>query len=279
VPNSTGDIGYLCKIPFGKQYLLSLEKNYLSSFRVDTFSFNSKKKYYQIATIGDSFSQQDVYGYQNYLYLLEDEKIINFKRRNDSGLSPEQMAINHLKSDNLNDLNIKIVIVESVERYFIQNLNNLCFDSIVIEPKRPLEKGKSLLEKVTQWVRFSIWDRNENPVKKANLNDYYFKDSKNGNKLFFYKDDLAFTAVSTKEIREAKIKLIKMKELFESKGLKLIYFVAADKYNVYQSFIENNPYPKNKIMENFKEFDKMEFFFNSNNILYPMVQKGVKDDG
>ncbi|MEI8273670.1 MAG: hypothetical protein WCG08_13700 [Paludibacter sp.] len=277
VPNFSGDLGYLGKIQFGKEYMIPIEKNYLKNSRVDTFS-TIQNHQYKIATSGDSFSQQNIYGYQNYLSNLENKNILNFKRVW-SSLSPEQIAINHLKSGDLKKTNTKIVIVECAEKSFIGRLNSLEFDSIVIEPKIALGKikEKSLIEKVAEWIRVSIWDINKRVVIKADLNDYYFEDTIRGNKLYYYNEDLLFRAVKLNEIKQAKINLIKMKRLFESSGIKFIYLVAADKYNVYQSFIKNNKYPNNTIMEHFKEFEKMKFFINTNIILIPMVNNGIKD--
>lgn len=279
MPNLSGGLGWLGQIPFGKDYMATLENKYLKINRVDTFSVISNNQY-DLATSGDSFSQQNIFGYQNYLSHYENKNVLNFKRKDDSSLSPEQIALNHLKAGDFKKLRTKVVIVECVERYFVQRLNNLRFDSIVIELKHPLEKtkGKTLLEKISEWIRLSIWnDDEDNFVKKVKLNSYYFDDKKRGDILYFYKEDLWFTTVKTDEIKQAKINILKMKKLFESNGIKFIYLIPADKYNVYQSFIKDNPYPKNRIMENFKDFENTEFFINTNNILIPMVKNGVKD--
>jgi hypothetical protein len=279
VPNISGDLGYLGKIPFGKEYMITPKTNVLKYFHVNTFCNSNLNTHFQIATSGDSFSQQEICGYQNYLSNFENRNILNFKRNDDSNLSPEQISLNHLIAGDFRRLKIKIIIVESVERSFIYSLNNLKFDSIVSEPKIPLEKVKksSWLEKVSEWIRLSIFDGDDNFVKKVNLNNYYFDDIKRGNKLYFYKDDLLFTDVTVNEIKQAKVNLIILKRLFESAGIKFIYLVPADKYNVYQSFAFNNPYPENRIMEHFKDFEKTEFFINTNNLLIPMVKNGIKD--
>ena len=278
VPNLSGDLGYLAKIPFGKEYLLSLEKNYLKSYQVDTYSIQ-EHKLYDIVTIGDSFSQQKISGYQNYLANLEDKYVLNIKRNDNSSLSPEQIALNHLKSGDLSRLKVKIVIIESVERFFVKRLNDLNFDSILIEVKSPfeMEKKKPILEKVSEWLRLLIRDGNECYVKNIMLNNFYFDDSKRGNKLYFIIGDLWFNSVNSNEINQAKKNIIKMKSLFESEGIKFIYIVAADKYDVYQSFALKNPYPKNIIMDQFNELEKTNFFVNSNNTFKPMVKNGIKD--
>jgi len=278
-PKFSNGLGWLGKIPFGKEYMNSLEKNYLKECRVDTFQVNSNSLQARIATCGDSFSQQNIFGYQNYLAHIENTTILNFKRNDNCSLSPEQIIINHLKLGDLHKLKTETVIVEAVERAFISNLCNLNFDSILVESEQTIKQSskKPIIENISEWIRLSIWAGKESMVKKVNLDSYYFDNVKRGNELYFINADLWFTNINSEDIKLAKMNLIKLKQLFDSAGIKFIYLIAADKYNVYQSFTVNNPYPKNRLMEHFKDFDKMNYFMNTNNILIPMVENGIKD--
>jgi len=284
--NKSGDLGLLGKINFGDSYQNSLKKNYLKKSYVVKYSFKGDNKIFRIASIGDSFSQQGLSGYQNYLGVIENRYILNFTPDKNRDYEPEQKAINLLNSGVFQKIKTKVVIIESVERTFIHRLNEVNFRKIVPfedlglnlgEKTNKIENEKSqpLLESITSWIRLSF--NFENPVKKNILNGNLFSDYKNKNKLYFFEDDLLFTSVSEKEINIALINLLKIKKQFDSQGIKLIYVVSADKYDVYQSFILNNPYSKNSTLDHFKSFENMPFFLNTKNILLPMVKMGIKD--
>ena len=81
----SGDIGKLGQIPFGKNYNKNLQLNYLTKILVkDTLVVSHEKfrpsKTLKIFTIGDSFSQQGFFGYQNYLAHRLNDSIINIKK-------------------------------------------------------------------------------------------------------------------------------------------------------------------------------------------------------
>ncbi len=277
-PNLSGDMGNTGQIPFGSEYNENLKRNYLKQTNTYEFTTFSAEKKYKTVTIGDSFSQQAVFGYQNYLSVLVKSDILSYSPT-DIMYPPEQTAIKLLNSGCFSSIETKIVVVESVGRSFVERLKNLDFNlkfdltskasqNTKIKPPKTI----TLLEKTCSWLRLSI--DFQSSIKKGDLNAVYFNHQKYGNKLFFYADDLKFSSLSKNDIQTAKSNLIKLQKLFEAKGIKFIYIIAADKYDVYQSFIVNNKYPENKLLEN---FDSIPFVLNSKKILLPMVQNGVKD--
>jgi len=279
-PNLSGDLGNIGQIPFGKDYSNAIGKNYLLRSRVIQFTDKNMNSRYKIGTIGDSFSQQGINGYQNYLANLENTDILNFKWEINCGAP--QTAINLLNSGVFSNSHFKVVIIECVERQLIYRLSTVNFgnksfkDSSVNEHKQiDKENYKPFLENVFSWIRLSCGYNN--PVNKVQLDANYFDSPTYGNKLFFYEYDLSFKTIDKNDITIAKSNLTKIVRLFESKGIKLIFMIAADKYDVYQSFIIHNPYPKNRTLDYFKDFEAYPYFVNSKQILYPLVRNGVKD--
>ena len=277
-PNVGHELGGVAQVPFGHEYTKMLENNYLSKLNVDQFYIKDSNKTYEVASIGDSFSQQGVYGYQNYLATSRGDRILNFSANNI--MTPSvQMALNLLNEGYFNKLKIKVVIVESVERYFISRLRDLDFqskvsvDSLLLSYRKEVNKMPiPLFEKTCAWIRLSFGYHNI--IKHATLNDKYFNHPKFGNKLYFIDEDLTFQSITSSDIYRAKKNLKHLHNLFESHGIKFIYLVAADKYDIYQPFILNNLYPRNPLLD---YFDSIPYVLNSKKILFPLIKNGVKD--
>ena len=63
------------------------------------------------------------------------------------------------------------------------------------------------------------------------------------------------------------------------KGVNLVFVLACDKYDLYQDFIVDNPYPPKTLNEDIERWmqDDIGQFVVSNSLLYPYVAQGVKD--
>ena len=280
-PELDGDLGNLGCVDFGKGYCDSLEHFYPKKLMVEDSIDESQNKIFEVVSIGDSFSQKGYFGYQNYLAVLRNKSIFNYVL-SVIPYSPEQSAIESLNSGVFKKLKTKVVIVESVERDFIYRLNQIDFDSkcsvnpLIFPVKERLPvKAKPFLEGMCSWIRLSMGINNA--VKRVTLNGNYFKHKKYGNQLFFYDADLSFAKNSPESIKSAKLNLIKLNDYFIKRGVKLIYMVAVDKYDLYQTFISNKTYSENKTLDEFQDLNNSLFFLNTKHALLPLILDGNKD--
>ena len=98
--------------------------------------------------------------------------------------------------------------------------------------------------------------------------------------LYFYNDDvkmgLDVTAAKRKAIVNNYDELISMAR---EKGVNLVIVVACDKYDMYQDFIIDNPYPAKTLNEDLEQWmaPEMDRFVMAKRVLHPLVEQGVKD--
>lgn len=282
-PNLHGDIGPLGYVTFADAYakveLLNDNKVVNSSYALKKIDENS------VLTIGDSFSQTNInkgeVSYNYYLANYTDLKVYNLNQQ--WNINPFARFLYMSKTMTLP----RIVIIESVERYFIENLLSIeislsvedmliynMVDTIVDYKSQP----KSILEKTQEWVKRELCINGyDNPVKFALLNHSYFSCENRESELYFYVDDIRHVELTDSM---AKIVIEKLDNLYrytESLGVQLYILIAADKYNVYQDFIVNNPYPHKNILDKLFSMYDNQCVINSKDTLSNMVANYVQD--
>ncbi|MDR2593170.1 MAG: hypothetical protein LBC87_00160 [Fibromonadaceae bacterium] len=276
--NLTGDIGRLGKISFGKDYVQYLEKNYLTdNLTIDTLITFCEKlqidEASKVCTIGDSFSNQGIYGYQNYLAHLLGFKIINILR-GDKELS--NMAIALLNSNIIDSSNCSIFILSSVDRYVIPNLTYIDFE---IQYEKPLLKMNDKNKNNSLYDLFSFIRLNlnyDNPIFEHSLKKECFTHRHFSKILFNYKEDMNFLNTQKIDVAKAKENLILLNKKFSEKGIKLIFLIAADKYDVYRPFMADNSLPIDTTTDELSNISDV-FVINTKPMLQEMVQNGEKD--
>jgi len=97
--------------------------------------------------------------------------------------------------------------------------------------------------------------------------------------LYFYKDDLKILSITNDENNEILNKLDYLHNCFLEEGIGLYYIIAPDKYDVYQSYIVNNPYPPKTVVEQLEEngVGQLEWFINPRAKFRKMIDDGVED--
>lgn len=227
-----------------------------------------------ILTIGDSFSQQGIRGYQNYMaYQLPNYQILNIKR---NGNEPEELFVHYALTHRLP----KIVIVQSVERSCINRLNKLTFSTLEQEPG-PYQGGatrKTYLETVQSFYKCKL--DIDNPVGHAKLKKPLFSCTKHQQDLFFVnsKADSDIREFSIEDIRLAQLKLDSLFMFAEEHGIELYYLVAMDKYDAYQDKIIDNPYPTKIILDSLSApFMTNRHFVNPKVLIKPYIDAGELD--
>lgn len=249
--------------------------------RMDTYCDTIQGKY-EIMTIGDSFSQQGITGYQNYLAMELGERILNYPDPGGREYSPEEISLYLLKNGVFAKLGCKIVIIETVERSFVQrmldikNIENLESGNDVLTKGVP-EKKKDCLMETFKYIKYYLY-KSKRPVKEAQLRTDCFSVSPH-NMLYFYKDDLKILSITNDENNEILNKLDYLHNCFLEEGIGLYYIIAPDKYDVYQSYIVNNPYPPKTVVEQLEEngVGQLEWFINPRAKFRKMIDDGVED--
>ena len=275
----TGDIGKLGKISFGKEYLQYLEKNYLTdNLTIDTLISYEKLQIgdaSKVCTIGDSFSNQKIHGYQNYLAHLLGFNIINIININDD--NQPNVAIALLNSNLIDSSNCRIFILSSTDRLVISRLAGIDFETLYEKPLIVNYNQKNInnsLYSLFSFIRLKLGY--DNPILKHNLKQECFTHNHFSKVLFNYKDDMNFLNISKIDVAKAKENLTLLNEKFSEKGIKLIFLIAADKYDVYRPFMADNSLPIDTTTDELSNIPDA-FVINTKPMLQKMVQNGEKD--
>ena len=293
-PQATGDLGRLAFVIIGQEYGQRIEQNELT----DTY-FNKVREtedlrniHVNVLTIGDSFSQQEHAGYQNYM-AQEGVTVANMRR--DLYDNPIQYAWNLLDAGIVDSTNIDVMVVEIGERDFSLRIDNFRIDKVEVgEPDMPDEGGEENVWDIRKWSLLRTRDflvyryAGRNPVYEAELDRDFFS-SKDPRKLYFYYADVLNGLTIEEPIRT------KVKDVFDllttkarERGIalilmipvdKYILMIPVDKYDLYQDYIVNNPYghPK-RVNEDVRELlgDIPEVML-CKYTLQPLLENGEKD--
>lgn len=241
---------------------------------------------FDVLTIGDSFSEQDNTGYQNFL-ASDNVKILHvdvFFHKN------AIETINaFLNGDVLDKIKTKYIILESVERSFVNrrefdkekiiNINNLLTlidnhkENLENDPKSNDVKEDFFSREIIKFplcnVLYNFSDNAINSVTycvKTKRNLF----STNNNRLLFFNDDLKCVNDNNDELAVAQLntKLNDLSAKLVKKGIKLIVLPCPDKFDFYyDDIVDNAKYTKPNFFEIFQKQPKKYLFVNSKKIL------------
>lgn len=284
-PQATGDLGRLAFIIIGEDYGQRIEQYELKDtlFNKVRETEDLRNIHVNVLTIGDSFSQQEHAGYQNYM-VQEGVTVANMRR--DLYDNPIQYAWNLLDAGVIDSTNIDVMVVEVGERDFSLRIDNFRTDKVEVgEPDIPGEYVEENVWDIRQWSLLRTRDflmyryAGRNPVYEAELNRDFFT-SNEPRKLYFYCADILNGLMIEESVRS------KVKEVFNllttkthERGIVFILMIPVDKYDLYQDYIIDNPYehPK-RINEDVRELlgDVPEVMLCKYTLL-PLLKNGEKD--
>ena len=98
--------------------------------------------------------------------------------------------------------------------------------------------------------------------------------------LYFYNDDVKMGLDVTADQQMALVySYDRLISLAREKGVNLVIVVACDKYDMYQDFIIDNPYPVKTLNEDIERWmaHDLDRFVMAKRALHPLVAQGVKD--
>lgn len=272
-------------------YIIDLYPNYRDIFSKEfenkiyytQISEKPKTTKFEVLTIGDSFSEQDSFGYKNYL--AKNKKILHIDRF----LSDNQIQTLYslLKGDFFEQYNFEYVILQNVERNFISNSKKFDANKVITCDKLydliDLDKVKDKVEfnrfkfpsnSIFKFPYFTYKYYSEKTflfdqmVYKTEMSQNFF--SVDNKELLFLKNDLAaIENNNTKENVEELNKILNdISNLLKKKGIKLIVLPAPDKYDVYYDFIlDKTLFPKPLFFDHLKEMHKEYIYIDSKSVI------------
>ena len=280
-PRADSDLGSLALIPFGVEYSQSLIKYGMKDtlFIKVNHTDELRNIHVNVLTVGDSFSQQGNMGYQNY---MPGEGLAVANCRRSLYENPIQYACNILDWGVVDSTNIDVLVLEVVERDFALRIND--FKESKVEVPEPESAPAGEKRNANEWsllrardfILYRFADRS--PVNVVNLNRDFFS-SREPNKLYFYDGDIK-NCLSIDEAVFPKVNegfgLLTRKA--HERGIQLMLMVAVDKYDLFQDYIMDNPYPPKRVNEDIREiFGDIPEVMLCKYCLQPLLEKGEKD--
>lgn len=237
---------------------------------------------FDIVTIGDSFSALRRRGYQNSLQRLSGLTVLNISRpEGEWNVLTTVMGL--LNAGYLQQLQPRIVVVECVERYFQGYVGNYSrnarfqlSDFLPVAP--PVQQDKyrpDVLSDVLAYMKYHLLPLSQRPVRTVALDNVYFSDSRQGNELHFYYEDLnSLAPPNQQQMIDA---LQSLKARFDSLNIELVLLIACDKYDAYYPHIIDNPYTENLSLTNFPFLDTSSWIVNTKPLLRRAIDSGRQD--
>lgn len=268
----------------------NIYKNYRDRFDLsDQEKFErlskTKKRDFDILTIGDSFSEQKGYGYNHFL--AEKYTVLHVDRFIfDNQI---QGLINLTNGDFFDHKRIKYVVLQNVERDFIENLKEINFktkisqhqiDSLVADHKKKLEKeqiesdffSRSTLQFPLYYLPKFFLSSNylsNDLIYNYNLSSKRLFSNKS-DKLLFYKNDILSLEESNKISNSISLNntLNKIAHQLQQRQIKLIVLPSPDKYDLYYEYIRDKThFEKPLFFEHLRPFKKDYLYIDSKEIL------------
>lgn len=270
-------------------YIIDLYPNYRNIFKEEfereiTFSRMSDKKEtrkYKVLTIGDSFSEQNNYGYQNYLAKnnIEALHIESFLHKNQI-----QALYSLLNGDFFDQYNFDFVVLEFVERNAVELVENIDpakvltsqeLGNLVNKPRaKETHNFKFPSDSVLKfpYYTFQYFRKNDyvfgGKTYRTEITEDLFSA---GNKdLLFYFQDIVSVNKNSDENKVSRLNAVlnDLNSLLKKRGINLIVLPGPDKYDVYYEHILNKSnYPKPVFFEIFDKMNKDYVYINSKQIL------------
>ncbi len=274
----SGDLGRLGLLFFPADY--TLPKPDFQQFAHNVEYTDSIPSDSCVWVIGDSFSQPDKTSkYTDFLAQYATFPVYNFSTGWLHG-NPFNSFLYLSKTQPLPS----VVIVESVERALLSRLCNaqiaLAADSLMtqkyldtVPPTAQRFSDKTLLEQTQEFVKKRVGI--DNPVKTAELRTPMFTCRGHENGLYFINEDLQKFDAERMDL--AVRKLDSLFAYAQEVGVHLYVVVAEDKYDLYQPYIVDNPYPQSVNLDTLAERIYSPYFINSKDTLALIAAQGVRD--
>lgn len=289
--DNSGDLMRLGLIDSGPEYTDSIRATALPEVYAGTQDSDSLLRCdsCDVLVIGDSFSHGGGVGRQgDYVNALAHEsgrRVILYAPRNPVLSSPMQIAFDLLNLGIIDSTNVRNLVVQEVERYLVDRHCGFTTthlespaSTVVEESAEPEPKASpSPLLRVKDYVFYHLFGAN--PIYKVRLSRPLFG-GKEPDWLYFYNDDVNLGISVSEEQRRGVVACYDaVIAAARERGVNLVLLVACDKYDLYQDFIVDNPYPAKTLNEDIRQWmaPELDRFVFAKQVLHPLVEQGVKD--
>lgn len=288
---SGGDLNRLGKVSIKADYRDIFNKEILTDKKFTNFSDLdfSKNHQFDAFIIGDSFSKESDYCYQNYICNCNNISIVNFDY--DSYVmfdyNPIEFIYKAINGNLFKNINVKYIILQSSVRYFIIRSFNVDTNSIILI--KDLNKLKIINKKhkkqiFVDTIKYPIYNLLYkfdyraffSPVYKIKMKKKLFSIDDNFI-LFFYEDIENIKYVSDTAISNLNDVLNDLSDRLRKINIDLIVLPSPDKYDLYYNYIYNNDLPRNDFFKLIKNKNKNYIFIDSKNLLIKYLEKGEND--
>lgn len=249
--------------------------------KISEINLNSQNRF-TVLTIGDSFSEQEGFGYKNYLAEYDRINILHFDKFLNN--NPIQSVYDVLNGDLLNNVKVDYIILQSVERDFVNRVDKIDRKKILTKESliKEIEKQEWQWGKLFKGIfKFRIYKILQNSIL------YFFSDNayssqtyrvktkqnlfSNKNKeLLFYFGDLNILEINNnlESVFKLNQELNNLSKELKKKGIKLIVLPSPDKFDFYYDYIiENSKYTKPLFFDHLEKMSKDYIYVDSKKIL------------
>lgn len=285
----TGDLGRMSQITFGQEYAQRVNVPVIADISYENTEDKDvvRKQGGVVLGVGDSFSRYNSTSYLNCL-AAHGLNVLSYTSDADmTVLNPFQKAWELLNHGYADSLSVRAFMVESVERELLGRLSSMNLNTLTVTEAPPRsapnpdseDSGWTLIYPV-DYIGKMIGLRSTR-VKPAQLTMPLFSHGQMGRDLYFWQGDVGTEmSIDTTDVtqRRALDNLRRLFALAHEKGVRLMVVVPPDKYDLYQSFIVDNPFPPKTINEDLRRlFPDEENLVLCKEFLLPHVQRGEKD--
>jgi len=276
---------------------LFLRKTYVDLNVSHLYKKNYHGQKFDIVTCGDSFFNGGGGGknpyIQDYIVKYGNKQVLNIINFNPQQ-SPLYFIENLIEIGWFKKYKPKYFILESVERGVnkFDLTKKFPLKSIDEAMKKIVSPGHSLFTYVPKVklintanykiiyynIAYKFSNHAYRSVYKFKLKKTLFSIN-NNNKILIHQDDIKNIPYFTdKNINKLNEKMNDISRKLKKVGVKFIFLVAVDKYDLYRDFLTyGNKYPQNNFFKKFDKLKKDYIFIDTKKILYPMVKSGEKD--
>ena len=244
-----------------------------------------------VLVIGDSFSHGGGVGkegdYVNYLAHDSERHVAVYTPQDPTLSSPMQIAYDLLKLGGVDSTCIKNLVVQEVERYLVGRHIEFTTQHTSLSHSLPASEQKaapasakkevSPLLRVKDYIFYHCFGAN--PIYDVKLRQPMFGGAQ-PDRLYFYNEDVKFGIdLDEKAAHKVKTCFDEVIEMAAARGVNLVIVIACDKYDMYQDFILDNPYPAKTLNEDIERLmaPELDRFVIAKRVLHPLVEQGVKD--
>ena len=291
--DNTGDLMRLALIKGGPEYRDSICLNLLPRVYYESVDNDSvlRTSTRDVLVIGDSFSHGGGVGkegdYVNYLAHDSERHVAVYTPQDPTLSSPMQIAYDLLKLGGVDSTCIKNLVVQEVERYLVgrhiefttqhTSLSHSLPASVQKAAPASAKKEVSPLLRVKDYIFYHCFGAN--PIYDVKLRQPMFGGAQ-PDRLYFYNEDVKFGIdLDEKSTHKVKTCFDEVIEMAAARGVNLVIVIACDKYDMYQDFILDNPYPAKTLNEDIERLmaPELDRFVIAKRVLHPLVEQGVKD--